>query len=80
MHRQIVASVRRLQTLKLLLDCAGTSGLPLWVVDIPQGEEDFPSRKVVRPEDRARMRQRFRSMRPGPASLKELPPIDVVVR
>ncbi len=54
--------------------------LPLWVVDIPQGEEDFPSRKVVRPEDRARMRQRFRSMRPGPASLKEVPPIDVVVR
>ena len=54
--------------------------LPLWVVDIPREAEESVSRRVVRPQDRARMRQRFRSMRPGPASLKDLPPIDVVVR
>ncbi len=54
--------------------------LPLWVVDIPREAEESVSRRVIRPQDRARMRQRFRSMRPGPASLQDLPPIDVVVR
>lgn len=53
--------------------------LPLWVMEIPQGQGS-PLQAALHTQQRAGRRQRVRSMRPGARNMQELPPIDVVVR
>jgi hypothetical protein len=52
----------------------------MWVLDIPHREQEGPLARAVKAQERAHMRNRFRSMRPGATNMKSLPPVDVVVR